>query len=73
MDRKAFWNILKTRHGYQSPPRPFRPPWWLASPAYYVGVIEVVFRHGRVARRGDYPRFLWATGALEIIRIVEAI
>jgi 1-acyl-sn-glycerol-3-phosphate acyltransferase len=73
MDRKDFWNILKTRHGYQSPPRPFRPPWWLASPAYYAGVIEVVFRHGRVARRGDYTRFLWATGALEIIRVVEAI
>lgn len=72
MDRKAFWHILKTEFGYRSPRRPFRPPWWLASPVYYAGVIDVVFRHGRVAGRGDYNRFLWASGALEIIHVVEA-
>lgn len=72
MDRKAFFRLLKTRHGYRSPPRSFRPPWWLASPAYYAGVMGVVFRHGRLARRGDYNRYLWAAGALEIIHVVES-
>jgi 1-acyl-sn-glycerol-3-phosphate acyltransferase len=73
MDRLAFWRLLKTRHGYQSPPRPVRIPWWLATPAYYAAVLDVVFRHGRVARRGDYNRVFWAAGALEIIRMVEAV
>ncbi len=73
MDRQVFWRLLKTRYGYQSPSRPFRPPWWLATPAYYAAVIEVVSRHGRLARRGDYNRFLWASGALEIIRVVESV
>lgn len=73
MDRSKFWHLLKARHGYESPPRSIRPPWWLAGPAYYAGVARVIVRHGRIARRGDYTRVLWATGALEIIRIVEAV
>lgn len=73
MDRLTFWHLLKTRHGYQSPPRSFRLPWWLAGPAYYAGVVRVIFRHGRTAERGNYDHFLWATGALELIRVVEAV
>ncbi|GBC61714.1 1-acyl-sn-glycerol-3-phosphate acyltransferase [Desulfonema ishimotonii] len=76
MDRKAFWHILKTRFGYQSPEIRRFPVEKIpggATAGYYARLIRIISGHSILADRGRYSRETWADGSVDIIRSVESV
>lgn len=70
-----FWHILRTTYGYQSPSRPRflveNLPGW-ATFAYYSRLVAVVLKESITARKGRYNRKAWASGSLDVFKVVEA-
>lgn len=76
MDRKEFWHILKTCHGYQTKDRPRlrveRIPGG-ATAFYYLRLADIFYRHSFIAERGNYMGNPWADGCVQIKNTVESV
>ncbi len=76
MNRTQFWRILKSNHGYQSRKDGrflFEKIPGCATGAYYAGLFKIISTQSILARRSTYSRTLWASGSVDIIRLVEFV